>query len=58
MGWGIIHLEEFIIVDLLYKKKAHVWITVPHQEGSSDLRRTEREPLSCTTFLSMTLMNV
>ena len=31
MDWMIIHLEEFVTVDLLYKKKADNWITVLHE---------------------------
>ena len=28
MGWMIIHLEELVTIDLLYKKKADIWITI------------------------------
>ena len=31
VGWVIIHLEESVTVDLLYKKKADNWITVLHE---------------------------
>lgn len=41
MDWMVIHLEELITVDLLNKKEADMWITVPHGGGSSNLHMTQ-----------------